>query len=469
MRRITLSDITMQYSGKGSVRLTFREKLRLAEMLDGLGVSSVETPRFQDRLTDGLLLKSLSTAVKEAVLTVPVPAGDGETLQYIADCLREAKRPRLQVSLPVSAVQMEYLFHKKPEAMLALIGESVSACARLCENVEFCAEDAGRSDEAFLLEALKTAVAAGASSVTYCDTAGDRLPEELAAAVRTLRAALPETPLGVRISNDVYMADAGAAHAVLAGADEIKVAAVGSETTSLKRFATLLFSRGDTLGAECTVRRSRLLRTVSEIEALCETARPATSPFEDGVREESESFFLTSEDDRGSVLKAAVKLGYSLSPEDEERVWAAFLRVAEKKQSVSDRELDVLIATSALQVPPTYTLESYVINSGNRIASTSHVRLRRGETVEAGVCLGDGPIDASFLAVEQIVGTHYELDDFQIRAVTEGREAVGEAVVRLRAGGKVYAGRGISTDIVGASIHAYINALNKILYEENEA
>ena len=93
---------------------------------------------------------------------------------------------------------------------------------------------------------------------------------------------------------------------------------------------------------------------------------------------------------------------------------------------------------------------------------------KAGETLE-GVCLGDGPIDAAFLAVEQIVGHHYELDDFQIQAVTEGREAMGETVVRLRSNGKLYSGRGISTDIVGASIHAYISALNKIVYEEAQA
>ena len=84
-----------------------------------------------------------------------------------------------------------------------------------------------------------------------------------------------------------------------------------------------------------------------------------------------------------------------------------------------------------------------------------------------GVCIGDGPIDAAFLAVESITGRHYELDDFQIQAVTEGREAMGQTVVKLRSEGKVYSGRGISTDIVGASIRAYINALNKIVYEED--
>lgn len=469
MRSIRISDITMKYDSKRRAPFTFREKLELAKKLDALGVSAIETPRFQNRLTDGLLLKSLSAAVRSAALTVPVPAGDAETIAYIAACLAEAKAKRLQVSLPVSTVQMEYLYHKKPDGMLALIRETVSACKAACDEVEFCAEDAGRSDEPFLLQAMREAVDAGAAIVTYCDTAGTRLPEELAEAVTRVKAALPGIPLGVWISNDVYMADAGALAAVKAGAAEIKVAAVGSETTSLKRFSTVLAARGESIGAESPIRMTRLSRTTDEIALLCGSTRSLSSPFEDGVRDGADAFFLTKADDLSAVTKAAGRLGYTLSPEDADRVYAAFLRVAEKKESVSDKELDVLIATSALQVPPTYTLDSYVINSGNRITSTSHVRLLHGERVEAGVCLGDGPIDASFLAIEQIVGTHYELDDFQIRAVTEGREAMGEAVVRLRSAGKVYAGRGISTDIVGASIHAYVNALNKIVYEENDA
>ena len=120
-----------------------------------------------------------------------------------------------------------------------------------------------------------------------------------------------------------------------------------------------------------------------------------------------------------------------------------------------------------MQVPPTYRVESYVINSGNIITATAHMKLRRDDQLKEGISTGDGPIDAAFLAIEQIVGHHYELDDFQIQAVTEGREAMGETVVKLRSNGKLYSGRGVSTDIVGSSIRAYVNALNKIVYEED--
>lgn len=466
MRTISLSDVTMKKTSKGNgFSLSFREKLELCKLLDRLGIDSIETDAIENRRTDGLLVKSLCSAVRQAQLTVPVPAGDPEGIEYTWGCLKEAARPRLQVSLPVSTVQMEYLYHKKPEQMLSLISESTAKCRELCEEVEFCAEDAGRSDSGFLYQALNAAAQSGASVLTLCDTAGIMMPEEMFRFVQSVKEQFPKQKIGVRISNEMYMADACAVYAVQAGADEVKVKACGEDTVSLKRFSAVLKTRGDGMQAESRVRMTEMNRAIGQIEWLCKTNRSKSSPFDSGVREEEE-FSLNAHDSAEAVRKAAQQLGYDLSDEDSAKVFEAFVSVASKKGSVSAKELDVLIATSALQVPPTYRLESYVVNASNVIAATSHIRLKKDGQIQEGICAGDGPIDASFLAIEQIAGTHYELDDFQIRAVTEGREAMGEAIVRLRSNGKLYSGRGISTDIVGSSIMAYINAINKIVYEE---
>lgn len=178
---------------------------------------------------------------------------------------------------------------------------------------------------------------------------------------------------------------------------------------------------------------------------------------------------LSAHDDRAAVVKAVEKLGYDLCEEDAAKVFEAFISITAKKETISAHELDAIVASEAMQVPPTYRLDNFVINCGNIISASAHMRLQKGGDMLEGIGLGDGPIDAAFHTVEQIIGRHYELDDFQIRAVTEGREAMGEAIVRLRSGGKLYSGRGISTDIVGSSIQAYLSALNKIAYEEAEA
>ena len=161
------------------------------------------------------------------------------------------------------------------------------------------------------------------------------------------------------------------------------------------------------------------------------------------------------------------QLGYELSDEDVGKVYDEFKKLTAKKEVIDEKELEAVIASTAMQVPSTYHLVNYVVNSGNIIPATANVTLEKDGEKFTGVSTGDGPIDAAFHAIEQVIGHHYELDDFQVHAVTKGRGAVGSSIIRLRADGKLYPGNGVSTDIVGACIRAYINALNKIVYEEN--
>ncbi len=469
MRQIRISDITMRQTGAG-FSLSFREKIELAKLLDGLDVSVIELEPLGGSRTDDLRIKSIAAAVKNSVVAAPVGPEAGTALRTW-EALKGARHPRLQVCAPVSSVQMEYLHHKKPEAMLSSIRETVAACRGLCADVEFVADDATRAEEAFLDSVLTAAMEAGAATVTVCDTAGNMLPEEFASFVEGLYSRLPALEnvcLGVSCRDDLSLADACAIAAVCRGAGEIKSAAYPVNVCSLGAVTRILCARGQGFGAGCGVRAAQLSRTLDRIAWMCRTDRSKNSPFDSGVRDEDGQVFLTVHDDMEAVLKAVAQLGYELSQEDGTGVYEAFRRIADKKDRVSIRELDAIVASAAMQVPPTYRLDTYVINSGNTISSSAHLRLQKdGSTVE-GVCLGDGPIDAAFLAIEQITGRHYELDDFQIQAVTEGREAMGQTIVRLRSGGKLFSGRGISTDIVGASIQAYLSALNKIVYEEEE-
>jgi len=467
MKTISITDITVSHAGKN---LSFREKIELAKLLDRLGLSVIEMGPVTDRRIDSLLVKSVASSVRDSVLAVPVSLMDAENVSAVWAALSGARHPRLQVPAPVSTVQMEYFCHKKTSDILTLIRERVEACRELCPEVEFIAEDAGRAEPGFLQEVLETAAAAGAGIVTVCDDAGRLLPDEYHEHVRSIRAFLPEgVKLGVRCANTLYMADSCAVAAVRAGADEVKTAACGEDTVSLERFAVILRDRGEEFEARSGIRTTELRRTVSQIQWMASTERSATSPFDSGVRDGGDGLELTVHDDLNAVAKATAALGYDLSEEDLAKVYEAFTRIAAKKDRVGEKELDVIVASTALQVPPTYRIDSYVVNSGSVLTSTSHIRMKKGEQTLDGLACGDGPIDASFLAIEQIVGHHYELDDFQIQAVTEGREAMGETVVRLRSGGRVYSGRGISTDIIGASIRAYVAALNKIVYEEAEA
>ncbi len=465
METIRISDRTMKQTAE-DLRLSFKEKIELAKLLDKLGADVIELEGISNARVDTLRIKSIAAAVTGSIVAVPVPLCK-EGVQQVFDALQQAKKPRLQVCAPVSPVQMEYLFHKKPDAMLSAIGQTIAAAKELCSDVEFMADDATRADGDFLIKALQAAISAGADTVTLCDTAGTMLPSEFAAFIRGLYDALPalkDVTLGICCSNALSMADACAISAAEAGARELKAAAYPVSSASLANVAKVLAAKKDALGAACGINVTQLSRITDQIAWLCQTGKVSVQ----AQSEEDTGIFLTAHDDISALSKAVEKLGYDLSEEDIAKVYDAFSRIAGKKEQVSAKELDAIVASAAMQVPATYKLDTYVITSGNSISATAHIKLLKNGQPAEGVYIGDGSIDAAFNAIESITGCHYELDDFQLQAVTEGREAMGQTVVKLRAHGKVYSGRGISTDIVGAGINAYLSALNKIVYEEEE-
>ncbi len=469
MRKITITDMTMRLNGReAGFALSFREKIELVKYLDKLGVDVIEVSPITSPKIDRLLIKSISSAVSSSAVAVSVGLQE-ENIPIAWGALEEAKRPILQVTAPVSAVQMEYLAKKKPEAMITTVEKMVKQCCALCPQVELIADDATRADPAFLYSLLRAAIQAGVTGVTLCDTAGLMLPDQITQFIQDAYASVPELSsvrLGISCKNELSMADACAEAAIRCGVQEVKCAAFGEDVVRLSTMAKIIAARGHCIGVECGVHTTKMKQILMQIQRMCQTKRSMSSPFDTGVQSAGE-LFLTARDDLPTVMKAVEKLGYDLSQEDAANIYEAFSRIAARKESVGAKELDAIVASAAMQVPPTYRLDSYVVNSGNTISATAHIRLEKNGTKLEGISLGDGSIDAAFLAIEQIAGQHYELDDFQIQAVTEGREAMGEAVVKLRSGGKLFSGRGISTDIVGASVHAYLSALNKIAYEES--
>lgn len=466
MRQIVISDATMKQATE-DLRLTFKEKIELSKLLDKLGVDLIELEGIKNPRMDALQIKSIVAAVKNSRIAVPVELLNNDNIEKTWAALKDAKNPRLQVCAATSPVQIEYLFHKKSEAMIDAIAKTVEACRALSADVEFVAYDATRSEPTFLAEAIEAAVAAGAGTVTLCDTAGAMLPSELEKFIKAQYKATPslkKVTLGVCCSDDIAMADACAIAAIAAGAGQVRAAAHTSTEASLSSIVRILSAKSDSLSARTNVNATSLGRIISQIEWLSHTGKNKASSSANG---EDDGMFLTAHDTKESVIAATAKLGYDLSDEDCDKVYAAFKQITDKKEEVSFKELDAIVASSAMQVPETYKLHTYVITSGNTISATAHIKLEKAGGHVEGVYIGDGSIDAAFQAIEKITGCHYELDDFQLQAVTEGREAMGRTVVKLRSGGKVYSGSGISTDIVGAGIQAYLSALNKIIYEED--
>ena len=211
MKQIRISDATMKQTSE-DFRLSFKEKIDLSKLLDKLGVDIIELEGISNVRIDSLRIKSIASAVNDSTIAVPVEMND-ESIENSWCALKHAKKPRLQVVAATSPVQIEYLFHKKPDAMIESIKASVAKCASLCPDVEFIAVDATRTEQAFLTLALKTAIEAGAGTVTLSDTAGTMLPTEFADFIAKQYESLPElksVTLGVCSLNTISMADASA-------------------------------------------------------------------------------------------------------------------------------------------------------------------------------------------------------------------------------------------------------------------
>ncbi len=458
MKQIKIADTTLCREDSA---FSFKEKIEIARQLEKLNVDVIELPEIKNIKTDILLVRTISSFVKNSVISVAA----GITAQSIEDAaaaLSSAAHSRIRIELPLSPVGMEYTCHKKDAKMIDWIDFAVKSAKGFAETVEFCAADATRTEEDFLIKAIETAVSAGADCVSVCDSASVMLPDDFADFISELEEKI-SLPLGVKCNNKNGFAEAQSILAVRRGANCVKTA-VGGETASLETFASIIKNCGEKYGFCSSVRYTELNRTVKQINWITENAKNEKTAVT--VQPSESSILLDKNDDEAAVAAAVTALGYDLSEEDSAKVFNEFKRVARKKNAVGAKELDAIVASAALQVPATYKLVSYVINNGNIITASAHITLdKNGKNME-GIEIGDGPIDASFIAIDKIIGHHYELDDFQIQAVTEGKEAMGSAIVKLRAGGKVYSGNGISTDIVGASIRAYINAINKIVYEE---
>ena len=461
MRKINITDITLKkLSEEREVSLLFREKSAIANYADQLGADVIDLPVVKNLREDTIIYKTIAHNVQGAILAIPV-GFNKEEVAASWECVKDAQHPRLQVELPVSTIQMEYTYHVKQAAMLEKIAELTKTAKELCDDVEFSALDATRADEEFLVSAAKTAVENGAGIVTICDNAGVSTPDEIATLVEKVKNAA-NVPVYVQVSDRINMGVASAFAAIAKGADGLKCAMAGKDVLLAGEISDAISACSAQIDAELRLDKTKIHSSIDDMRAKINH-----ESYENEKKvSDKKKILLDSDSSMASVAQAAEVLGYELSDSDIGNVYKALMSVCEKKGAVGSKEFEALIASSAMQAPSTYHFESYTTTSSNVSNSMSQVTLKCNDELICGVSDGDGPIDSAFRAIEQCVGHHYELDDFQVQSVTEGKEALGSALVRLRNNGKLYSGNGTSTDIIAASIRAYINALNKIVFEE---
>ena len=276
MKNIQIIDMTLKESAaRTDNTLSFKEKLAVARQLDRLGVACIECPQLADAKTDGLLVRTLASVLKESALSIPV----GLTCESVKDAyaaVSGAQHPRLVVAVPTAAAQMEYVSHVKPAAMAGRISELVACAKSLCKDVEFSAEDATRAERSFLISAVRAAVEAGATSVNICDSAGVMLPTEFSALINELYAAVPalaELEVFVQCANEMNMAVANSFAAAACGAVGIKTSVGGTVYPRLDAVAQVLRLRGEVMGMTSRLEAALVCRSAGCPQHRGKTAR----------------------------------------------------------------------------------------------------------------------------------------------------------------------------------------------------
>lgn len=458
MRKIKVADATLCREDRN---FTFKEKLEIARQLQNLNIDYIELPEIVNEREDILLVNTISSFVKNSIISV-CAGSTKDSVKLACDALEGVSNSCVRIEVPVSPVNMEYMFHKKPAKMIEYIKEVVAEAKSRVDNVEFYALDATRAEFSFIEEVIKAAEDAGASSITVCDTACELLPDDFAAFIEQV-VKVSNIKIGVSCNNNNALACASSALSINKGSTLVTTS-VGGDINPLEDFATMLRDLGASYDIQSNIKYTELIRTIKQISRITDPQIDTRNSVTIISGDESQ-IRLDDKDSKEDVIAAAKTLGYDLSKEDEDAVYEEFQRSV-NKTTIGAKELDAIIANSALQVPSVYKLVSYVINSGNVITASAQIQIEKDGKQLSSISSGNGPIDAAFLALDKIIGANYELDDFQIKAVNEGKEALGNAIVKLRSQNGVYSGSGISTDIIGASIRAYISAVNKIVYEE---
>ena len=440
------------------LEMSFKEKLEIARHLDDLKVDIIGVGPVDDPKTDSVLFRTISTFIKNSKISCSANATK-ESIDLAYDVIKNSKDGIIAIEFPSTVMQMEYLYHKKPEKMLETIKELISYAKNLNVKVEAIFLDATRAEEKYLYDAINAA--SEADYVSVMDSAGIALPNEFSAFVKNIKKNTKTNKLGIGCSNALSLASACVISSIN-DVDFVKTTVLGKELPRLGNICTIIKTIGNKNKLEMNVDATKVIDLIDTIRNGHDLNKESITK-----NETVSDIKLLDKNVKEEELNEIIKtLGYDLSVNDQNAVYETFLNTVNKKAQIKLKELDVIIANVAMQVPQTYKLDNFVINSGNKIKSTSTITLYKGKEELFGIAYGDGPIDASFKAIEQIIGRSFELDDFKIKSTTEGAESMGEALIKLRYNGKLYSGNGVSTDINGASIRAYIQAVNKIVYDE---
>jgi len=506
--KIIIFDTTLRDGEQAAgTRLGAREKLEIARQLARLKVDVIEAGFPASSPEDFEAVRLISEQIEGPVIC-GLTRAISEDIETCRKALAKAKRFRIHTGIGVSEIHITGKFSdekygktigEKQATILKMAVDAVKHSAQYTEDIEFYAEDSGRADRSYLYEILEAVIEAGATVVNIPDTTGYAMPEQYAALIRDIRANVPNIEkaiISVHCHDDLGLAVANSLAGVKNGARQVEgtINGVGERAgnAALEEIVMAIHTRADFFEeVETGINTREFYRTSRMVADMLGMPIPANKAVVgrnafahssgihvDGFLKKRETYeimrpesigladsrvVLTARTGRHGLLHRLEEMGYTLSQEELDKTYERFLAVADKKKEVFDEDLAAIISDEIhVVVEQAYELQYLHVSCGTGTLPTASVKIRIKDEVRQAAACGDGPVDAAYEAIREATGLSPKLENYSIRAVTGGKEALGEAAVRISDKGGSYTGRGISTDIIEASAKAYVDAINRM-------
>ncbi|MDD5492334.1 MAG: 2-isopropylmalate synthase [bacterium] len=504
----------MKNNNKNKI-IIFDTTLRDGEQSPGASLNTAQ------KIEIGRQLAKMKVDVIEAGFPISSP-GDFESVKLIAqevkgpqicglaramekdidacwNSVKYSKRPRIHTFLATSDIHLKYKLKMSREEALSRAVSAVKYARRFCDNVEFSAEDAVRSNQEFLWQVVEAVIKAGATTVNIPDTVGYSIPAEFAVMLMNIFDKVPNVDkavISVHCHNDLGLSVANSLAAVAAGVRQVECTVNGlgerAGNASLEEIVMAIKTRKDLFNVHTDIetkeiyKTSRMVSSLTGIPVQPNKAIVGANAFahEAGIHQhgvmadkstyeimdaksigwQGSGLVLGKHSGRHALKQRLNALGYTFKEKDLDKISERFKVLADKKKEIFDEDLIAIVEDEISQVVPVYKLDYIHTVSGSQTIPTATIRLRKGDKVIQEASSGDGPVDATYKAIDRITGLKCKLMEYGIRAVSGGQDAQGEVIVRISdAKGHVVTGQGASTDIIEASAKAYLNAVNRLL------
>ncbi|HOV79082.1 MAG TPA: 2-isopropylmalate synthase [Bacillota bacterium] len=503
--RVYLFDTTLR-DGEQSpgVSLNVGEKVQIARQLARLGVDVIEAGFPISSPGDFHSVLAIAREVK-GITVAGLARANFQDIDRAWEALRQAEQARIHTFIATSDIHMKHKLRMTREQVLEAAEAAVRRARGYTADVEFSAEDASRSDLDFLCRVLAVAVEAGATVINIPDTVGYAIPDDWSRFISEIMNRVPgieKVVVSVHCHDDLGLAVANSLAAVKCGVRQVEGAINGigerAGNAALEEVIMAIYTRKDLFGlhtgarTEEIYRTSKLVSTLTGMKVQPNKAIVGNNAFaheagihQDGMLKERTTYeimnpamvgigrsnlVLGKHSGRHAFRQKLEGMGYVLKDEELERAFDRFKKLADKKREITDEDIEAIVEEEILLVPQTYDLQYLHISSGTAVVPTATVGLRSGGFLREEAACGNGPVDAICKAVDKITGLNCTMISWGINAVTAGKDALGDVTLKITTDGeKVYVGRGISTDVLEASAKAYVNAVNKLVWDSQRA